>query len=82
VIRALEPLKAGTELCITYVDPQLPTKMRQAELLESKFFECRCPRCTDPRDGYFAAFHCPLCTSHPLTLQRFFVAKYSKFIHC
>jgi len=40
-----EPIAAGEELCISYVDLALSRGERQELLLHKYGFECRCPRC-------------------------------------
>ncbi|CAM9805203.1 unnamed protein product [Sphacelaria rigidula] len=45
MVRTLEPVKAGTELTVYYIDLLQSTADRQRMLLESKHFLCCCPRC-------------------------------------
>lgn len=49
-IRAAIPIRKGDHICITYSDPMWGTANRQQHLMESKFFTCRCDRCTDPTE--------------------------------
>lgn len=52
-LRSIAPIKAGDELTLTYIDTTNPSYLRQAELRERYFFDCRCPRCREPADdGY------------------------------
>lgn len=46
VCRAARALRAGTELCDTYVTPLQPLHIRRERLKEDCGFECRCERCT------------------------------------
>jgi len=45
-IRLLRPVSEGEELCINYTELYSARDERRAELKASKFFECRCRRCT------------------------------------
>lgn len=45
ILRALEPIKAGSEIFIQYIDVTNPFSVRQAELKSSHFFSCRCGKC-------------------------------------
>lgn len=47
-IHALDPIEAGEELTINYVDTTCLTDTRQAELQERYFFTCSCPKCAKP----------------------------------
>lgn len=38
-------IRAGEELCISYIDTDSPADQRRRELEESWFFTCRCVRC-------------------------------------
>jgi len=38
-------IRVGEELLVTYVNPQIPYRMRQNELQGWGFGECTCPRC-------------------------------------
>jgi hypothetical protein len=54
-IRAIKDISQGEEVNISYIsdDHYLPTEQRQATLLASKFFVCKCKRCVDPSEGIF-----------------------------
>ncbi|KAK9866825.1 hypothetical protein WJX84_010847 [Apatococcus fuscideae] len=41
---ALEPVQAGQELTISYIDEHLPPAARMRALLRDFFFLCKCPR--------------------------------------
>lgn len=44
---ALKPIPAGSELLVTYVNPELGVRARRTQLLEWGFGECRCVRCVE-----------------------------------
>jgi hypothetical protein len=46
VIRALRNLNGGDELSISYIEPALGVKERQAQLKGTYHFDCVCKRCT------------------------------------
>lgn len=43
---ALHDIKKDDELFISYIDTSYPRRVRQEELRDRYFFECRCPKCT------------------------------------
>ncbi|KAF9420206.1 hypothetical protein BGZ94_009176 [Podila epigama] len=45
VVRALEDIAVGQEVCTSYVDNGVQRKERRLLLLEKYFFHCQCPRC-------------------------------------
>ena len=47
-----------------YSDPMWATANRQTHLYETKYFHCKCPRCTDPSElgTEFSSLKCPTCT--------------------
>ncbi|KAF9902181.1 hypothetical protein BX616_002018 [Lobosporangium transversale] len=45
VVRALEDIETGQEICTSYVDNGVQRLERRQLLREKYFFECRCPRC-------------------------------------
>ena len=51
VLETRRHVTAGEELTITYCCTLLATPARQAKLLASKGFQCRCERCQDPGEG-------------------------------
>ena len=44
---ALAPIPAGSELLVTYVNPELGVRARRAQLLEWGFGDCRCTKCVE-----------------------------------
>ncbi|KAL6049140.1 SET domain-containing protein [Balamuthia mandrillaris] len=62
-LTAIKPIAAGEELCISYIDLYQSRKQRQEELHRTKFFQCRCTRCTSPLsqspDRFVEGFTCP-----------------------
>lgn len=55
-MRTVESVRAGEEVCISYVDTLLPPRQRQARLLRKYSFLCSCPACNeDPSPGVGAA---------------------------
>jgi hypothetical protein len=55
-LRALDPIKAGQEVLISYIDSSAPFGVRQAELKDQYFFECSCAKCklgnAAPQDAF------------------------------
>eukprot|EP00639_Heterosigma_akashiwo_P037438 CAMPEP_0194711758 /NCGR_PEP_ID=MMETSP0296-20130528/4027_1 /TAXON_ID=39354 /ORGANISM="Heterosigma akashiwo, Strain CCMP2393" /LENGTH=413 /DNA_ID=CAMNT_0039609941 /DNA_START=56 /DNA_END=1300 /DNA_ORIENTATION=- len=49
-VRALAPLRAGEEVTLHYIDLLQARGDRQRELRATRFFDCACPRCEEPRD--------------------------------
>jgi len=47
IVRALEDIEAGEEVCTSYVDNGVQRLERRQLLREKYFFECLCPRCED-----------------------------------
>ncbi|OAX84031.1 hypothetical protein ACJ72_01607 [Emergomyces africanus] len=44
-LKALQDIAADDEIFISYIDNTHPFKIRQSELQERYFFECKCPKC-------------------------------------
>ena len=42
---AMRDIRAGEELCTTYIDVDDPVLQRRAELYEQWYFDCACTRC-------------------------------------
>ncbi|OSX58018.1 hypothetical protein POSPLADRAFT_1049746 [Postia placenta MAD-698-R-SB12] len=42
---AKQDIQPGEELCITYVNPDLPVDLRRRQIMEWGFGLCQCPRC-------------------------------------
>lgn len=45
-LRALNDIKKGEELYISYIDPTMPLARRQSELQQRWFFTCKCNKCS------------------------------------
>ncbi|XP_049950520.1 SET domain-containing protein SmydA-8 [Schistocerca serialis cubense] len=61
LLRAAAPIARGQRLTICYSDSLWGTASRRQHLRETKFFWCRCARCTDPTEmgTFFSALRCP-----------------------
>lgn len=57
-LRALDPIKKGEEITISYIDPSYPLPIRQAEL-SRYYFTCTCDKCTSDWDTYATYLKCP-----------------------
>ncbi|KPJ18660.1 Protein msta, isoform A [Papilio machaon] len=62
-IRAAIPIKKGEPLYLCYTHALSPTIVRREYLLESKFFNCDCPRCSDPTElgTHLSTIKCNKC---------------------
>ena len=62
-IRAAVPIRKGEHIAIMYSDPMWATANRQNHLYETKYFRCKCPRCTDPTElgTEFSSIKCQTC---------------------
>ncbi|KAF9935363.1 hypothetical protein FBU30_003153 [Linnemannia zychae] len=47
VVRALEDIVVGQEVCTSYVDNGVQRRERRDLLREKYYFDCQCPRCSD-----------------------------------
>ncbi|KAG0199375.1 hypothetical protein BGX28_007347 [Mortierella sp. GBA30] len=47
IVRALEDIAPGQEVCTSYVDNGVQRRERRQMLKEKYYFDCRCPRCDD-----------------------------------
>lgn len=70
-VKVSQPIRAGSECFVSYVDILLPRHQRQATLKANKEFDCTCMRCIDP-SSFPAEFKldsikCPNC--HQSTLK-------------
>jgi SET and MYND domain-containing protein len=45
VVRAMRPIPSGEEIFIKYIDITNPRSVRQSELLDQYYFECKCSKC-------------------------------------
>ncbi len=71
VVRAFMPLGVGDVVSVSYIPDAslcLPAPDRSRELLEGKFFACRCSRCMGP-DGA-RTLPCPRCRSVAIRTAR------------
>ncbi|KAL0477048.1 hypothetical protein AKO1_005588 [Acrasis kona] len=69
VVRTIRPVKCGSELCISYVDPQIEFEARRDLLKSAYYFSCRCQRCANPSDKLNEAiksFFCPRASCNGL----------------
>nr|XP_026495920.1 SET domain-containing protein SmydA-8 [Vanessa tameamea] len=62
-IRAAVPIKTAEILHLSYTHILSPTLIRREHLLESKFFNCECPRCADPTElgTHLSTLKCNKC---------------------
>lgn len=47
---ALKEIRKGDELCISYIQNDLPFEERQSELKQNYGFDCSCSKCTDEKN--------------------------------
>ena len=62
----------GGELSVQYVNLLEPRAVRRAQLAETKFFDCACPRCREPlprATDRFLEAHTPFPTLPPCLLR-------------
>src|SRR5699024_7187565 len=55
-VKAVQPIKKGEQILISYVDESSPYGVRQKELSKRYFFDCQCPKCSkgsDTREDLF-----------------------------
>lgn len=45
IVKAIQPISKGEEVCICYIDESLEYKLRQKLLFEHYLFVCSCPKC-------------------------------------
>nr|CAI5824241.1 unnamed protein product [Callosobruchus analis] len=62
-IRASKEIHSGQAITLNYAPTMQSTLKRREYILNNKFFECRCERCSDPTElgSYFSALICPKC---------------------
>lgn len=60
---ATKDIQQGELIYHSYVDNLDPTPIRQKKLKNSKFFNCHCKRCKDPKElgSLASAIRCPAC---------------------
>merc|ERR1711920_136405 len=56
-VYALRNVRAGEELCLSYIDGALEYTERRAKLEEAFFFTCDCSACT-AGTSWWTCFHC------------------------
>ncbi|XP_026321344.1 SET domain-containing protein SmydA-8 [Hyposmocoma kahamanoa] len=63
LVRSAVPIKTGEPLYLCYTYVLSPTIIRREFLLESKFFNCDCPRCADPMElgTHLSTLKCNKC---------------------
>ncbi|XP_018323957.1 SET domain-containing protein SmydA-8-like [Agrilus planipennis] len=59
-VRAALPIKKGDHITTMYTHALWGTQARREHLMETKYFECSCPRCSDPTElgTYLSALRC------------------------
>lgn len=62
-LRTTLKIPTGGELYGSYTHSLLPTMLRREHLLESKYFACACPRCSDPTElgTHMSSLKCNKC---------------------
>ena len=50
-VRAVLPIKRGSEITKSYVSSLETTQLRQERLMDGWYFRCKCLRCCDPLEG-------------------------------
>ncbi|CAH0588795.1 unnamed protein product [Chrysodeixis includens] len=67
-VRAAVPHRKGDLISLCYAYTLQGTLKRREHIKHSKFFECRCRRCSDPCElgTYCSAFRCPRCAGRVL----------------
>ncbi|GJJ77128.1 hypothetical protein EMPS_09487 [Entomortierella parvispora] len=51
IVRALEDIEVGQEVCSSYVDNGVQRQERRLLLKEKYYFDCHCPRCEEEEEG-------------------------------
>ena len=60
VVTTIARVRAGAELCLSYVDTRLPAATRRRRLRQHFFFDCACAACAADA----ACWTCALCGAH------------------
>lgn len=47
-VYAVRHIKKGEQLCVHYTNLHEPRRVRQQQLLQARFFQCACERCSVP----------------------------------
>lgn len=58
-VKAIQPIKKGEQIFISYIDTTSHYKIRQKELSERYFFDCQCSKCKQGTDGPEDSFLTP-----------------------
>ncbi|XP_018013573.1 SET domain-containing protein SmydA-8-like isoform X2 [Hyalella azteca] len=63
IVRAAVAIKKGDHISTSYTDPMWGTASRQQHLTTTKYFACRCVRCSDPTElgTHFGSLKCSQC---------------------
>ncbi|OJD14294.1 hypothetical protein AJ78_05343 [Emergomyces pasteurianus Ep9510] len=64
-LKALHDIAADDEISISYIDNTQPFNIRQTELQERYFFECKCPKCLKGTAAREDQYLTPEGPSHP-----------------
>ncbi|KKY24933.1 putative set and mynd domain [Phaeomoniella chlamydospora] len=51
---AIKPISQAEEVRISYIDSTFPTRIRQKELKDNYFFDCKCSKCQDTNNCDFS----------------------------
>ena len=62
---AVRDIKAGEEILTSYLRPSMCSLIRRKSIKTGWYFDCTCPRCSDPRElgANTNTVMCPACTS-------------------
>ncbi|PSN52135.1 hypothetical protein C0J52_04306 [Blattella germanica] len=63
ILRTTVKIEKGAEIFTTYTHTLNPTLLRREHLKQSKFFDCSCPRCSDPNElgTHMSTLKCNKC---------------------
>lgn len=63
ILRTTVKIEKGSEIYTTYTHTKYPTLLRRDFLKYSKFFDCSCPRCSDPTElgTHMSSMKCNKC---------------------
>ncbi|KAI9551770.1 hypothetical protein GHT06_022106 [Daphnia sinensis] len=69
-VRAAVDISAGQMITTSYTFTLDGTLRRRAHLKETKFFDCCCPRCSDPTElgSHLSSLACPRCSGRNYTV--------------
>lgn len=65
ILRATVKIEKGSEIYTTYTHTLNPTLLRRDHIQQSKFFDCKCSRCSDPTElgTNMSSMKCNKCDS-------------------